>query len=69
MSSLDGELVSSTLPQKIYLVKRCYNVAAMFVSNEHTVIIEQSTKDLKTLLQRCKNVLLIRNIAKKSTSY
>ena len=48
--------MSSTLPHKIYLVKRCYNVAATFVSNEHTVIIEQSTRDLKTLLQRCKNV-------------
>ena len=32
------------------------NVAATFVSNEHTVIIEQSTRYLKTLLQRCKNV-------------
>ena len=48
MSSLDWELVSSTLPHKIYLVKRCYNVAAMFVSNEYTVIIEQSTRNLKT---------------------
>ena len=56
MSSLDWELVSSTLPHKIYLVKHCFNVAATFVSNEHTVIIEQSTRDLKTLLQRCKNV-------------
>ena len=34
----------------------CYNVAATFLSNEHTVIIEQSARDLKTLLQRCKNV-------------
>ena len=49
--------MSSILPHKIYLVKRCYNVAATFVSNEHTVIIEQSTRDLKTLLQRCKNVI------------
>ena len=48
--------MSSTLPHKIYLVKRCYNVAETFVSNEHIVIIEQSTRDLKTLLQRCKNV-------------
>ena len=48
--------VSSTLPHKIYLVKRCYSVAATFVSNERTVIIEQSTRDLKTLLQRRKNV-------------
>ena len=48
--------MSSTRPHKIYLVKRCFNVAATFVSNEHTVIIEQSMRDLKTLLQRCKNV-------------
>ena len=33
-------------------VKRCFNVAATFVSNEHTVIIEH----LNTLLQRCENV-------------
>ena len=42
--------MSSTLPHKIDLVKRCYNIAATFVSNEHTVIIEQSTRDLKILL-------------------
>ena len=60
--------MSSTFPHNIYLVKRCYNVAATFVSNKHTVIIEQSTRDLKTLLQRCKNVSYysFRNIAKKS---
>ena len=48
--------MSSTLPHKIYLLKRCYNVAQTFVSNEHTVIIEQSTRDLKTLLQRRRDV-------------
>ena len=70
MGSLDWEFVSSTLPHKIYLVKRCYNVDATFVSNEHTVIIEQSTRDLKTLLQRCKNVRYYSlGILEKSTSY
>ena len=32
MTSLDWKLVSSTLSHEMYLVKRCYNVAAMFVS-------------------------------------
>ena len=63
--------MSSTLPHiYINLVKRCYNVAATFVANEHTVIIEQSSRDLKTLLQRCKNVRYYSlGILEKSTSY
>ena len=59
MISIDWELQSSTLPlfgqTLLQRSQRCYNVAATFVSNEHTVIIEQSTIDLKTLLQRCKD--------------
>ena len=51
--------MSSTLAHKIYLVKRCYNVAETFVSNEHTVIRPYNRaiyERFENFVQRCKNV-------------
>ena len=46
--------VISTLPHDIYLVKRCYNVAATFVPNEHTATFQKSTR---ALTKRCCDVV------------
>ena len=46
MNSIDSELVSSTLPSQIYLVRRYYNVAATFVLNEYTAIFQKYVGDL-----------------------
>ena len=54
MISIDSELVSSTLPIQIYLVRRYYNVAATFVLNEYTAIFQ---KYVRYLTKRCCNVV------------
>ena len=54
MNSIDSELVSSTLPSQIYLVRRYYNVAATFVLNEYTAIFQKYVRDLT---KRCCNVV------------
>ena len=54
MNSIDSELVSSTLPSQIYLVRRYYNVAATFVLNEYTAIFQKCVRDLT---KRCCNVV------------
>ena len=53
MTSLDCELVSSTLPYEIYLGKRCNDVVATFVPNEPTATFQKSTR---ALTKRCCNV-------------
>ena len=54
MNSIDSELVSSTLPSQIYLVRRYYNVAARIVLNEYTAIFQKYVRDLT---KRCCNVV------------
>ena len=54
MNSIDSELVSSTLPSHIYLVRRYYNVAATFVLNEYTAIFQKYVRDLT---KHCCNVV------------
>ena len=54
MNSIDSELVSSTLPSQIYLVRHYYNVAATFVLNEYTAIFQKYVRDLT---KRCCNVV------------
>ena len=54
MNSIDSELVSSTLPNQIYLMSRYYNFAATFVLNEYTAIFQKYVRDLT---KRCCNVM------------
>ena len=54
MNYIDSELVSSTFPSQIHLVRRYYNVAAKFVLNEYTAIFQKSVRDLT---KRCCNVV------------
>ena len=54
MNSIDSELLSSTLPSQIYLVRRYYNVAATFVLNVDTAIFQ---KYVRELTERCCNVV------------
>ena len=60
MTSLDWELVSSTLPHVICLVKRCYNVAATFVPNKLSETFQQCCENVVCQLGRLR--LLIRVI-------